>query len=143
MSHIFSNMDYENMVFVYSFCKWNAAVVVEEYYQRFSYPRIMEKKVVIKTFSTLCDTGRLSSPHITDERTRIPDVEDLVEQSPAISSRRIASQLEILQTRVICILLEQGLYPYYRQPGDYVKRMQFCLWIIINGYLVWYFFCKS
>ncbi|KAF2879847.1 hypothetical protein ILUMI_26324 [Ignelater luminosus] len=66
----------------------------------------------------------------TDCLEEVENILALVEDDAMTSSRRIATQLGIPQTRVINTAHEKGLYPYYLQrvqhlqPEDYVRRKQ-------------------
>lgn len=148
MPHIYSHLEYANMVFIYGLCNGNATAAAEEYRQRFPHQRTPNRKAFIRVFNKLCETGTLPSANVTSERAIRQDLEEienvlaLVEEDATTSSRRIGTQLGIPQKRVINTLHEQGLYPYHvqrvqhLQPGDYAKRMEFCEWIINNRHLV-------
>ncbi|KAF2881541.1 hypothetical protein ILUMI_24631 [Ignelater luminosus] len=67
--------------------------------------RTLDKNVFIRVFNKLCETGTLSSANITSERaTRqgLEEVENILTlvDDPLTSSRKVATQLGILQTRV-------------------------------------------
>lgn len=148
MPHTYSNLEYANMVFVYGFSNGNATAAVEEYRRRFPRQRMPDKNVFIRVFNKLCETGTLPSAKITSERAtrqgleEVENILDLVEADPMISSRRIATQLGIPQTKIIKTVHEQGLYPYHLQrvqhlqPEDYARRMEFCRWVNNNRRVV-------
>lgn len=148
MPKVYSNLEYANMVFVYGFCNGNATAAVEEYRRRFPRERAPDKNVFIRVFNKLCETGTLPSAKITSEKAdrqtleEVENILDLVEEDATTSTRRIATQLDISQKRVIHTLHEQGLYPYHLQrvqflhPEDYAKRVEFCRWVTNNRRVV-------
>ena len=92
-------------------------------------------------FNTLCDGGTLPIAHVSSERARQQHVEEqentleMVERSPAISTRKLSTCLGVSQTRVRRTLHEDGLYPLHPQrvqnlhPGDSAMRLEFCHWL--------------
>ncbi|CAH0561769.1 unnamed protein product [Brassicogethes aeneus] len=136
------------MVFDYGFCNGSATAAVEEYRRRFPRERAPDKNVFIRVFNKLCETGTLPSAKITSEKAdrqtleEVENILDLVEEDATTSTRRIATQLDISQKRVIHTLHEQGLYPYHLQkvqflyPEDYGKRVEFCRWVTNNRRVV-------
>ena len=58
----------------------------------------------------------------------------VVQRSPRLSTRRMASRIGVSCTQVWQTLHEEDLYPYHDQrvhlePGDYAQRMDLCHWI--------------
>ena len=59
----------------------------------------------------------------------------MVEKSPRLSTRRMASRIGgVSHMMVLRALHEEDYFPYHDQPvhlepGDYAKRMDFCRWI--------------
>ena len=59
----------------------------------------------------------------------------MVQRSPCLSTRRMASRIGISRMQVWRALHEEGLYPYHDQrvqhlePGDHAQLMDLCHWI--------------
>jgi hypothetical protein len=138
MPHIFTNVEYADMLYVYGFCDGSATAAVEEYRRRFPTRRIPDRRVFSKVFNTLRESGTLPSVHTSSERGRQQSVEEqeniieMVHRSPTTSMRRIAARLGVPKTRVWKTLHEDSLYPFHLQHvqnlhrGDSAVRLQFC-----------------
>src|ERR1700755_1617659 len=113
-------------IYVVCVCNGSSTTGVEEYLQLFTHHRHPNKNVFIRVFNKLCETETLPSADITSERAtrqgleEVENILDLVGKDPTTSSRRIATQLDIPQRRVINTLHEQGLYPYHVQRVQHV-----------------------
>lgn len=144
MPRVFTHAEYADMMFVYGFSDGNSRAAVREYERRFPNRRVPDSRV----FAGLRERGTLPSVNVVSERpvqqtlNEVENILQAVERSPTTSSRRIAAQLDIPQTRVIRTVHEQGLYPYHRQSvqhlheGDDAHRQEFCQWIIANDRLI-------
>ena len=59
----------------------------------------------------------------------------MVQRSPRLSTRRMASRVGLSRMKVWRRLHEENLYPYHDQRvqhlerGDHAKRMDFCNWV--------------
>jgi len=59
----------------------------------------------------------------------------MVQRSPRVSTRRMASRVGLTRMNVWRTLHEENLYPYHDQrlqhlePGDHSKRMDLCHWV--------------
>jgi len=59
----------------------------------------------------------------------------MVQRSPCLSTRSIASRIGVSRMQVWRTLHEEGLYPYNDQrlqnlePGDHAQRMDLCHWM--------------
>jgi len=60
---------------------------------------------------------------------------DMVQRSPRLSIRRMASRVGLSRMNVWRTLQEENLYPYHDQrvqhlePGDHTQRMDLCHWV--------------
>ena len=141
MPHIFTNADYADMMYVYGFLDGSATAAVEEYRRRFPVRRIPDRSVFYKVFNTLRECGMLPSAHVSSERARKQNMEelenvlDMVQCSPTSSTRRLSARIGVSRTRVWRTWHEDGLYPFHRQPvqnlhpGDSTMRVEYCHWL--------------
>jgi len=66
----------------------------------------------------------------------------MVQRSPRLSTRRIASRISVSRMHVLRILHEEDLHPYHDhrlqhlEPGDPARRMDFCHWIAAHPQLL-------
>jgi len=89
----------------------------------------------------LRDTGSLPSVSVPSEREVVRTINtrenilQMVQGSPRLSTRRMASRIGVSRMQVWRTLHEKDLYPYHDQsvqhlePGDHAQRMDFCHWI--------------
>jgi len=116
MPHIFTNAEYADMMYVYGFCDGSATAAVEEYRRRFSMRRIPDGRAFCKLFNSLRECGTLPSAHVSSEWARKQNMEEqenilnMVQRSPAISTRRLSVRIGVPRTRVWRTLHEDGLY---------------------------------
>ena len=102
--------------------------VSNEYRRRFPVLRIPDRRVFSKVFSILRECGTLPSARVSSERARQQNVEEqksileMVQCSPATSTRRLSTRLGVSRTRVWRTLHEDGLYPFHPQP---VQNLQY------------------
>jgi hypothetical protein len=88
MLHIFTNAEYADMQYVYSFCDGSATAAVEEYCRQFPMRRIRGRRVFSKVFNTLRECSTLPSAHVSSEWARKQNMEeqenilDMVQHSP-------------------------------------------------------------
>ena len=87
------------------------------------------------------DTGCLSSVKVRSEREVVGTINtgekilEMVQRSPRLSTRRMASRIHISRMQVWRTLHDEDLYPYHNQtvqhlePGDHAQRMDLCHWI--------------
>ena len=59
---------------------------------------------------------------------------EMVQKSPRLSTRRMASRIRVLRMQVWRTLREEHFYPYHNQtvhlePVDHAQRMDLCHWI--------------
>ena len=129
------------MHFVYGFCNGNAHAAVEEYQRRFPDRRIPSRCVFTRINQTLRDTGCLPSVAVRSETEVVRTINtrenilEMVQRSPRLSTRRMASRIGVSRMQVWRTLHEEDLYPYHDQrvqhlePGDHAQRMDLCRWI--------------
>jgi len=122
------------MHFVYGFCNGNARAAVEEYRRRFPERRIPSRGVFTCINQTLRDTGCLPSVAVWSEREVVQTINtrenilEMVQRSPRLSTRRMASRIGISRMEVWQTLHEEDLYPYHDQrvqhlePGDHAQQ---------------------
>ena len=66
----------------------------------------------------------------------------MVQRSPCLSTRRMASHIGVSNMQVWRTLREEDLYPYHDQrvqrlePGDHAQRMDLCRWITAHPELL-------
>jgi len=96
----------------------------------------------------MCDTGCLPSVAVQSEREVVPvintreNILGMVQRSPRLSTRRIASRIGVSRMQVWRTLHEEDLHPYHDQrvqhlePGDHAQRMDLCLWITAHPQLL-------
>jgi len=138
MPFVFSDVEYCDMHFVYGFCDGNARAAVQEYQRRFRDRRIPSRTVFTRIHQTLRDTGSLPSVSLQSEwevvrtiNTR-ENILQMVQRSPCLSTRRMASHIGVSRMQVWRTLHEEDLYPYHHQrvqhlePGDHAQRMDLC-----------------
>ena len=125
----------------YAFCDGNACAAVQEYQRRFPDRRIPSRSVFTRIHQTLRDTGSLPSVSLQSEREVVRTINtrenilQMVQRSPRLSTRRMASRIGVSRMQVWRTLHEEDLYPYHDQrvqhlePGDHAQRIVLCNWI--------------
>jgi len=138
MPFVFSQVEYCAMHFVYGFCDGNARAAVNEYQRRFPDRRIPSRSVFSRIHQTMRETGCLPSAAVQSEREVVRTINtqenilEMVQRSPRLSTRRIASRIGVSRMQVWRTLHEEGLYPYndqrvqHLEPGDHAQRMDLC-----------------
>ena len=139
MPFVFSHVEYCDMHFV--FCDGNARDAVEKYHRRFPDRRIPSRSVFTRIHQTLRDTGCLPSVGVQSEREVVRTINtrqnilQMVQRSPRLSTRRVASRIGVSRMQVWRTLHEEDMYPYHDQraqhlePGDHAQCMDLCHWI--------------
>jgi len=128
------------MHFVYGFCDGNARAAVDEYWRRFPDHRIPSRGVFSRIHQTMRETGCLPSVAVQSEREVVPlintweNILEMVQRSPRLSTRRIASRIGVSRLQVWRTLHEEDLHPYHDhrvhlEPGDPAQCMDLCQWI--------------
>jgi hypothetical protein len=129
------------MHFVYGFCDGNALAAVEQYRRRFPDQRTPSRRVFIRIHQTLRDTGCLPNAAVRSEREVVGTINtrenifEMVQRSPRLSIRRMASRVRVSRMQVLRMLREEDFYPYHDQtvqhlePVDHAQRMDLCHWI--------------
>ena len=93
------------------------------------------------------DTGSLPSVSLQSEREVVRTINtrenflQMVQRSPRLSTRRMASRIGVSRMQVWRTLHEEDLNPYHDQmvhlePGDYVQRMDLCHWVTAHPELL-------
>ena len=134
MPFVFSHVEYCDMHFVYGFCNGSAHAAVEEYQRHFPNQRIPSRGVFTRINRTLRDTGCLPSVAVRSEREVVRTINtrenilEMVQRSPHLSTRRMASRIGVSCMKVWRTLHEEDLYPYHDQrvqrlePGDHQAK---------------------
>ena len=129
------------MHFVFGFCDGNARAAVQEYQRRFHDRRIPSRSVFTLIHQILRDTGSLPSVSLQSEREVVRTINTrenilhMVQRSPRLSTRRMASRIGVSRMQVWRTLHEEDSYPYHDQrvqhlePGDHAQRMDLCHWV--------------
>jgi hypothetical protein len=148
MPFVFSYVEYCDIHFAYGFCNGNARAAVEEYHRCFPDRRILSRGVFTRINQTLRDTGCLPSLAVQSEREVVQTINthenilEMVQKSPHLSTRRMASRIGVSRMQVWRTLHEEDLYPYHDQrvqhlePGDHAQRMELCHWITAHPELL-------
>jgi len=135
MPFVLFRVEYCDMHFVYGFCDGNARAAVQEYQRRYPDRRIPSRSVFKRILQTLRDTGSLPSVSLQSEREVVRTINtrenilQMVQRSPRLSTRRMASRIGVSRIQVWQTLHEEDLYPYHDQrlqhlePGDHAHRM--------------------
>jgi hypothetical protein len=136
----FSNEEYADIIFVYGFCNGNALESYREYQRRFPNRRQPSRRVFSDSFQRLrqCGIGNrhTGGGNLRYNAAREEEVIDAVLDEPGISTRRIATRLQVSQNFVWRTLHREVLYPYHYQrvhhlqPGDEVQRLAFSRWLL-------------
>src|SRR5215510_4771432 len=134
---VFSHVEYCDVHFVYGFCDGSARAAVE-YQRRFPHRRIPSCSVFTRIHQTLRDNGSLQSVSVQSERKVVRTINtrdyilQMVQRSPRLSTRRMASRIGVSRMQVRRTLHEEDMYPYHDQrvhhlePGDHAQRMDLC-----------------
>jgi len=141
MPFVFSRVEYCDMHFVYGFCDGNARAGVQEYQRRFPDRRIPSRSVFTRIHQTLLGTVSLPRVSLQSETEVVRTINkrenilQMVQRSPRLSTRRMASRIGVSRMQVWQTLHEENLYPCHDQrvqhlePGDHAQRMDLCHWI--------------
>ena len=136
------------MHLVYGFCDGNARIAVEEYHRRFPDQRIPSRGVFSRIHQTMRETGCLPSVAGQSEREVVTlintgeNILEMVQRSPQLSTRRIASRISVSRMQVWRTLHEENLHPHHDhrvqhlEPGDPAQRMDLCHWITAHPQLL-------
>jgi len=65
MPHVFTHVEYADVVFVYGFCNGNDLAACREYSLRFPNHRVPYSRVFASVYNNLRKTGQLPSSHIS------------------------------------------------------------------------------
>jgi hypothetical protein len=140
MSHVFTNAEYADMLYVYGSCDGSVTAAVQEYRRRFPMRRIPDTRVFSNVFDILRERGTLPSAHASSARARQhvkeqENILDMIQRSHTTSTRRLSIRISVLRTRVWQILHDASLTPFHPQlvqnlhPGDSALRLEFCHWL--------------
>ena len=128
MPFVFSHVEYCDMHFVYGFCNGNARAAVEEYQWRFPDRKIPPRGVFTRIHQTMRETGCLPSAAVQSERGVVRTINtrenilEMVQRSPRLSTRRMASRIGVSRIQVWRTLHEEDLYTYHDQRVQHGTR---------------------
>jgi len=135
MPFVFSHLEYCDMHFVYGFCNGNA---VEEYQRCFPDRWVPSRSVFTCIHQKMRETGCLPCVAVQYQRQVVRTINtrenilEMVQRSPRLSIRRLASRISVSRMQVWRTLHEENLYPYHDQrvphleQGDHAQRMDLC-----------------
>jgi len=137
MSFVFSHVEYCDMHFVYGFCNGSVRSAVEENRRSFPDRRIPSSRVFTRIDQTLRNSGCFPRVAVCSQRqvgtiNTPKNILQMVQRSPRLSTRRVASRMGVSRVQVLRTLHEEDLYPYHEQtvqhlvPGEHVQRMELC-----------------
>jgi len=140
MPHVFTHLEYADMVFLYGFCNRNALAACRKYSLWFSNRKVPDSSMFASVYSKLRETGELPSNRISSEpanEQKVDEVESIlqsVERSPTTNARRISTRIGVTHTRygelyvtTACILF------IYRWCNALNKEMKLDDWICVGG----------
>jgi len=114
----------------------------------FSDRRIPSRGAFYRIHQTMRETGCLPSVAVRSEREVVPvintreNILEMVQRSPRLSTRRMASRISVSHIQVSRTLHEEDLHPYndhrvqHLEPVDPARRMDFCHWITAHPQLL-------
>ena len=148
MPFVFFHVEYCDVHFVCGFCDGNERTAVDEYRRRFPDRKIPSRGVFSRIHQTMRETGYLPSVAVQSEREVVPvintreNILEMVQRSPRLSTRRIASRIGVSRLQVWRSLHEENSHPYHLhrvqhlEPGDPAQRMDLCHWITAHPQLL-------
>ncbi|KAL1488282.1 hypothetical protein ABEB36_015233 [Hypothenemus hampei] len=133
-----------DMILIYGECPQNAAAVSRVYSERFPLRAHLRPAAFVRLIQRARDTGELRENRGRHaDRGRPPqmleveeEIINLIEDDLTTSTREIARQVGVSQTKVWSTLQQEQLHPYHVQrvqallPQDHPQRVQFCLWLL-------------
>lgn len=140
---MFENAEFADMHYMYGLADGNAFEARRLYAERFPQRIVPDARTFSSVHRRLREKGCFKPDHHLKGAQRTARTEETeiavlnsVEQNPEISSRKIASNLNISHILVWRILHDFLLYPYHIQrvqallPRDLPFRINFCQWFI-------------
>lgn len=139
----YTNAEMADMHFVYGRANGNGLEAQRLYAELYPHRTLPHHNIFARIHQRLREHGNFSRNTVDCGRAREvrtvgleEAVLNLIEESPATSTRKIANILNISYSTVFRILKEQQLYPYHIQrvqallPRDFLPRLIFCQWIL-------------
>lgn len=129
-----------DMHFIYGVAEGNAAAARRIYEERYPNRLVPSERTFVRIHERLHETGSFEKRAAGNGRPRQlpPETEEVVlqeiDENPATSTRKIASNVNISHVAVWRILKRQMLYPYHIQrvqgllPQDFPLRVAMCQW---------------
>ena len=105
MPFLFTHVEYCDMHYVCGYCDGNASAAVNEYRRRYPERRIPSKRVFTRVEQSLRNNGCLPSFALHSEREVVRKINvrenilDMVQRSPRLSTRRMASRVGLSRIR--------------------------------------------
>jgi len=107
------------MHFVCGFCDCNARAAVDEYHRRFPDRSFAPRGVFSRFHQTMRETGSLPCVAVQSKREVVSlintreNILEMVQRSPRLSTRSIASRIGVSRMQVWRTLHEENLHPYH------------------------------
>lgn len=142
MAH-YTNSERTDMIRIYGEAGGNASEAKRIYMERFPQRMVPDARTFQRIDQHLRDYGSFEPQYQNCGAVRTqrvldlePQILEIVEEEPNISSRRLALRVGVSASTVWRTLHEQGLHPYHvqrvqaLQPGDPIRRIAFCQWFL-------------
>ncbi len=130
MPFVYSHVEYCDMHFVYGFCDRNESAAVLEYRRRYPERRVPSSSVFTRLQQSLRDNGcfpSYSEREIVRNINTRENILQMLQRSPRLSTRRMASRIGVSRMQVWRTLHDQRVQ--HLEPGDHAQRMDLCHWI--------------
>lgn len=133
----FSHQEMADMHFLYGWCRGSARAARIEYQLRFPNRRLPTARMFTSIHQRFQDGSLFRNLAAENQPRRInAEISDqvlaIVEQDPAISTRRVALRTGLSHSSVHRILRAEGMHPYHHTPvqallpADFESRRLFC-----------------
>lgn len=146
MAHIYENNELVDMLLSYGECHHNAAAASRLYAERFPlriHPTPITITNVVRRARETGDLrehrgGHAGRPRQPGNVQKEQEILNIIDEDPSRSTRDIAYEVELSQSKVWKTLRENQLYPFHVQrvqallPEDHPRRVQFCEWLQQN-----------
>lgn len=144
----FTNNEYADMMLVYGFCNGSGREARREYRRRYPLRITPSHSTFERINRSLRENGTFPTSKIRRERNnnehhQEENILQLVEENPALSTRRIGSVVNKSNVSVWRVLNKEKLHPYHLQkvqsllPGDEAARLTFCRWVLRRRVIIY------
>ena len=140
MDYSYTIDEYCDMHLMYGQAQQNAYETRRLYQEKFPQRRLPSVKTFRAVDIRIRETGSVLPKKPTSGRHRENEGAEeqilrQVEQNPSTSTRKIANDVQVSQSKVWRTLHEQGLYPFHLtkiqalEDADFPRRLTFCQWL--------------